>query len=238
RARHEVLEVLQPDVDLGDVLDLELPLAVEDLDAAAHADVHPVAQHVGDLLGSLPHAPLERAVHILKLQSEVGLVRLRAQPLHTDEEVAGVVQVTGPHRVGRRPGERRLCDPVARPGERRTVHASSRRQRTCPSTIVRIDAPRSVIPWKGVFRLFDRNRLRSTVHSRSGSKTVTSAMLPRRSVPPGSENARAGAQLMRSTICASVSTFFSTSCVTTSPSAVSSPTRPNGASSNACSFSS
>ncbi len=50
--------------------------------------------------------------------------------------------------------------------------------------------------------------------------------------------ARAGAQLIRSTSVARSSVPVSTSSVYESPSAVSSPTIPKGASSNACSFSS
>ena len=58
------------------------------------------------------------------------------------------------------------------------------------------------------------------------------------SEPPGSPKAAAGARLIRSTMVGRSMMFFPTTCVRISPSAVSSPTIPNGASSNALSFSS
>ena len=93
-------------------------------------------------------------------------------------------------------------------------------------------------PANGVLRLFEWKRAGSTAQPAATSSATTSAGAPGRSVPPGSPNTRAGAVLMRRMSCGSVNVPPCTSSVYATPNAVSSPTIPKGASSNAASFSS
>src|SRR2546426_3828328 len=109
---------------------------------------------------------------------------------------------------------------------------------TLPSTIVSAARPMSARPAKGVLRLFEKNAAGSTVQRAVTSSTTTSAAAPGFNVPPGSRNAAAGAVLIRWTSAGSARIPPATSSVYATAKAVSSPTIPKGASSNAASLAS
>src|SRR2546423_14111902 len=70
--------------------------------------------------------------------------------------------------------------------------SQSARKTSQPATKVATTWPRKRQPPNGVLWLFDLNCWASTVHSRIGSNTVTSATAPTASPPPARSKARAG----------------------------------------------
>src|SRR5690606_17374386 len=214
---------------------------------------------VVDPVGVVPDPALERAAPVAQLEPQVRLVLPGPSELAGLDVIAARHTSPFPQLVDGRPRERITAEPLADRGgprsggpalrsragpnldaSRWTAHRgpTSRSHTTRPPTMVSAACPTSFQPAKGVLRLLERNLSGSTIHSASRSMTVTSAGEPTARVPPGSRNARAGPQLMRSTSWLRVSTPFRTSSVRAIPRAVSRPTIPNGASSNACSFSS
>src|SRR5690606_25559406 len=237
-ARQEQDQVVELDMQRRDLLDREQAPLVMLLDATLHTDVHARPESIDDIIDAVPHPGPERAVRVRQLKSEVALTGGRTADAHRmDREARDDILEVGLLEC-RRPGELVLADPLARSRVAAHVRCADASCTTRPPTIVNTARPRSRLPANGVLRLFERKCDGSTVHSKPGSNTVTSAGAARRNVPPGRLNAAAGAVLMRMTSVGRSMTSFATSSVTASPSAVSSPTRPNGASSNACSFSS
>src|SRR5690606_23930190 len=172
-------------------------------------------------------AALDCAAPVAQLDAQVWLV-LAGPP-----ELPGL-QVVAPGHAGAlpqvldgRPRERIAGEPLANRGAaarpaRPALHGAARSRTGAPGcaahrgpasrshtirppTIVSAAWPTSFQPAKGVLRLLERKRSGSTVHAASGSMTVTSAGDPSARVPPGRRNARAGAQLIRSTSWSSVS---------------------------------
>src|SRR5262249_4327146 len=82
------------------------------------------------------------------------------------------------------------ADPRTSP---RTVWAASSRQTTLPATIVAMALPLWRQPRNGVLAALLAICRRSATHSRSGSKTVTSASAPRLNVPLCRRSSRPGA---------------------------------------------
>src|SRR2546422_2553351 len=109
---------------------------------------------------------------------------------------------------------------------------------TLPSTIVSAARPVSARPAKGGLRLFEKNAAGSTVQRAGTASTTTSAAAPGFNLPPGNRNPAAGAVLIRWTSAGSARIPPATSSVYATAKAVSSPTIPKGASSNAASLAS
>src|SRR5690554_737740 len=260
RSGQEEVELLRRDADRRHLLEIELRLAVEDLDAAAHAHDRAGRDERVDSVRVIPHPALQRAAPVAQPEPEVRLVLPGAPQLAGLDVVAAGHAGALSQLADGRPGERVRRDPLpyggppvraARPALRgpapsragapgRAAHRGpvSRSHTIRPPTMVSAAWPTSRQPANGVLRLLERKRSGSTVHAASRSMTVTSAGDPSARVPPGRRNACAGAQLMRSTSWLRVSRPLPTSSVSAMPSAVSRPTMPNGASSKACSFSS
>jgi GTP cyclohydrolase IA len=73
-ARHEEAEVGGLDADAVELVHVERALALEDLDAAVHADVDAGLGDGAEPFGVLPYAGLDGAVQVAELEAEVGLV--------------------------------------------------------------------------------------------------------------------------------------------------------------------
>src|SRR5690606_4840982 len=205
-------------------------------------DAHHRPWSAGSLpaLDLLPDVPVDRAAAVSEDEPEVRLVLTGLQAAGLAQHVAGDHLVTLGELHDERPGK--AAAEAAWVQWLSRFLAGGQASLVChtvlPATIVRTGRPVSLQPAKGVLRLLERKRSGSTTHAREGWKSVMSAGAPRASVPASSEKARAGVQLILSISVGRSIRRFSTSSVIARPSAVSSPTIPKGASSNACSFSS
>src|SRR5690606_30283311 len=261
RAGQEQVELVGRDADRRQLFHVELRLTIEHLEPAANAHEGAGGDESVDPFGVVPDAALERAAPVTQLEAQVRLVLAGPPELAGLDVVAAGHAGALPQLLDGRPRERIVGEPLANRGAATRAATpsalrgaarpctgapgcaphrapTSRSHTTRPPTMVSAAWPTSFQPANGVLRLLERKRSGSTVHAASRSMTVTSAGDPSARVPPGRRNARAGAQLMRSTSWSRVSRPLPTRSVSAMPSAVSRPTMPNGASSNACSFSS